>query len=99
MILGMHGGLVASAANFYAILGGLGFFVGFWICAIASAAEQFGTNLRATVTTAVPNLVRATVIPINLGFVALQPALGVASVSACCCLCWLWIGLLCPLEA
>jgi MFS family permease len=79
LILGMHGGLVSSATSFYAILGGLGFFVGYWICALASAAEQFGTNLRATVTTSVPNLVRATVIPINLGFVALQPALGVTS--------------------
>jgi len=33
---------------------------------ITSAAEQFGTNMRSTVTTLVPNLVRAAVIPITL---------------------------------
>jgi putative MFS transporter len=79
LIFAMHAGLVTSATSFYAVLGGLGFFVGFWICAIATSAEQFGTNLRATVTTSVPNLVRATVIPINISFVALQPTFGVAS--------------------
>ena len=70
LILGS--GVVTSASAFYAIIGAMGFFVGYWICLIATTAEQFGTNLRATVTTSVPNLVRATVIPISASFVALK---------------------------
>jgi putative MFS transporter len=35
---------------------------------VTIAAEQFGTNIRATVTTTVPNLVRGTLIPINAVF-------------------------------
>lgn len=46
----------------------LGFFVGYWAVVITCAAEQFGTNLRSTVTTIVPNLMRACHIPINLCF-------------------------------
>jgi len=65
-------GAITTASSFYMILGAMGFFVGYWICLIATTAEQFGTNLRATVTTSVPNLVRATVIPISAAFVALK---------------------------
>jgi sugar phosphate permease len=36
----------------------LGFFVGYWAVFVTTAAEQFGTNLRATVATSVPNFVR-----------------------------------------
>ncbi len=46
----------------------LGVGVGFWALMVTNAAEQFGTNLRATVTTAVPNLVRGAQIPISLAF-------------------------------
>jgi putative MFS transporter len=46
----------------------LGFFVGYWSVVVTSTAEQFGTNLRATATTLVPNLVRASTIPITALF-------------------------------
>ncbi len=46
----------------------LGFSVGYWSVVITTTAEQFGTNLRATATTLVPNLVRASVIPLTLLF-------------------------------
>jgi len=48
----------ASAGTLYFICGLLGFATGFWVIFVTIAAEQFGTNLRATVTTTVPNFVR-----------------------------------------
>jgi putative MFS transporter len=46
----------------------LGFSAGYWATFVTIASEQFGTNIRATVTTTVPNFVRAALIPITLGF-------------------------------
>ena len=57
----------------------LGFFVGYWAIAITTTAEQFGTNVRSTVTTVVPNLMRACHIPINLLFSALVKAHGTST--------------------
>ena len=49
-----------------------------WICIFMGfgAAEQFGTNIRSTVATTVPNFVRALLIPINFGFVAFKGSYG-----------------------
>lgn len=47
-----------SSANMYLICAGLGFATGFWAIFVTIAAEQFGTNLRATAATTVPNMVR-----------------------------------------
>lgn len=47
-----------SAASMYWICAGLGFGAGFWAIFVTMAAEQFGTNIRATATTTVPNMVR-----------------------------------------
>ncbi|MBS0031855.1 MFS transporter [Chitinophaga sp. 22321] len=46
---------------FYALCGMLGFAIGYWALFVTIAAEQFGTNLRATVATTVPNFVRGSV--------------------------------------
>jgi MFS family permease len=54
----------------------LGFFVGYWGVVVTSTAEQFGTNLRATATTIVPNLVRASAIPITFLFSSLCQIFG-----------------------
>lgn len=43
---------------FYALCFLMGFSVGYWVLFVTIAAEQFGTNIRATVTTTVPNFVR-----------------------------------------
>lgn len=43
---------------------------------ITTAAEQFGTNMRATVTTTVPNFIRGSVIPITIFFDLLRRPLG-----------------------
>lgn len=47
-----------SANMFYGICAGLGFGGGFWAIFVTMAAEQFGTNIRATATTTIPNMVR-----------------------------------------
>src|SRR5690606_2936795 len=48
----------ASTELFYFVCGLIGFASGYWAVFVTSASEQFGTNLRATVTTTVPNMVR-----------------------------------------
>ncbi|MES2265731.1 MAG: MFS transporter [Bacteroidota bacterium] len=46
----------------------MGCTVGYWATFVTIAAEQFGTNIRSTVTTTVPNFVRGSLIPINMAF-------------------------------
>ena len=50
-----------STTAFYAVCSCLGFAVGYWALFVTIAAEQFGTNLRATVATTVPNFVRGSI--------------------------------------
>ncbi|MEN2992415.1 MAG: MFS transporter [Bacteroidia bacterium] len=50
----------------------LGLFSGYWAVLITSAAEQFGTNLRATVTTSVPNWIRGSLVLSTLLWQAIQ---------------------------
>jgi MFS transporter, putative metabolite:H+ symporter len=47
-----------SAAGMYWICAGLGFGTGFWAIFVTIGAEQFGTNLRSTAATTIPNMVR-----------------------------------------
>ncbi len=47
-----------TAVGMYLICAALGFATGFWAIFVTMAAEQFGTNLRATAATTVPNMVR-----------------------------------------
>lgn len=65
-----------SKETFYACCFGFGFFGGYWAVFVTNASEQFGTNLRATVTTSVPNFVRGAVVPMTMSFHALRPSLG-----------------------
>jgi len=46
----------------------LGFSTGFWAIFVTMGAEQFGTNLRATAATTIPNMVRGALPLINLMF-------------------------------
>ena len=48
----------STSANMYWIAAGLGFATGFWAIFVTMGAEQFGTNLRATAATTIPNMVR-----------------------------------------
>ncbi len=55
----------------YAICALLGFSTGFWAIFVTMGAEQFGTNLRATAATTIPNMVRGALPLINLMFLNL----------------------------
>jgi MFS transporter, putative metabolite:H+ symporter len=57
-----------SASTLYWLCGLLGFSVGFWVIFVTIAAEQFGTNIRATVTTTVLNFVRGALVPLTFAF-------------------------------
>ena len=57
-----------SVNTIYLLCGLLGLSVGFWVIFVTIAAEQFGTNLRATVTTTVPNFIRGSLIPLTFLF-------------------------------
>jgi MFS family permease len=50
---------------FYSTLTLLGIAIGYWALFVLTTAESFGTNLRATATTTVPNFVRASLVPLN----------------------------------
>jgi len=54
----------------------MGCSVGYWATFVTIAAEQFGTNIRATVATTVPNFVRGALIPINFAFASLAKVYG-----------------------
>jgi hypothetical protein len=55
-------------ARMYGICLALGFSTGFWAIFVTMGAEQFGTNLRATAATTIPNMVRGSLPLINLLF-------------------------------
>lgn len=66
-----------SLTVFYSVCGLMGAACGYWAVFVTIASEQFGTNVRSTVTTTVPNFVRGAVVPITLTFKALKGPLGV----------------------
>jgi hypothetical protein len=53
----------------------LGFGTGFWAMFVTMAAEQFGTNIRATVATTVPNMARGSLWLVSTFFVWIQTKL------------------------
>lgn len=60
----------------------LGFSIGYWALFVTIAAEQFGTNIRATVATTVPNVVRATVLALTFAFELLRVNIGMIAGGA-----------------
>lgn len=57
----------------------MGLASGYWVLLFTYTAEQVGTNVRSTFTTAVPNVVRSLFIPIQLLLTALQPSFGTST--------------------
>jgi MFS family permease len=57
-----------SLPVFYTMCSVLGLNVGYWVIFMTIATEQFGINIRATVTTTVPNFVRGAVVPLTFLF-------------------------------
>jgi hypothetical protein len=72
----------ASPQAFLALIGLLGLSSGYWAIFVTVGAEQFGTNIRATVATTVPNFVRGLVPVVTLAFKALKPDLGLPGAAA-----------------
>jgi MFS family permease len=70
---------VKNTAFFYFTCFCLGFGVGYWALLVTIAAEQFGTNLRSTVATSVPNFVRGTVVPLTYIFKLIRDSYGIVS--------------------
>jgi MFS family permease len=69
---------VRSAMGYYLFLILSGFGGGYWAVFVTASAEQFGTNLRATVATTATNFVRGAAVPMTLLFRSFSPALGAA---------------------
>lgn len=82
----------ASLTTFYVTCFFLGFFSGYWAIFVTIASEQFGTNIRATVTTTVPNFVRGSLVAVSALFTALKPEAGILHAAAI-------VGALCFLLA
>ncbi|SEN31558.1 Major Facilitator Superfamily protein [bacterium A37T11] len=72
-----HGSNSASQMYFLIFLMGIG--IGYWALFVTIAAEQFGTNLRSTAATTVPNMVRGTVVLMTTAYISLKDSTGVVN--------------------
>ncbi len=75
----------------------IGIVSGYWGLFVTIASEQFGTNIRATVTITVPNFVRGAVILITLGYKTLEASNGTiysAAVVGVICLALAFVAIL-----
>jgi putative MFS transporter len=68
---------IKTSVFFYFTCFCLGVGIGYWALFVTVAAEQFGTNLRSTAATTVPNFIRGTVVPLTLGFQFLRGQVGI----------------------
>jgi MFS family permease len=66
-----------SATIFYALCVLLGFASGYWALFVTIAAEQFGTNMRATVATTAPNFVRGSILIMTPLFLLFKEHFGI----------------------
>ncbi len=65
-----------SVSFYYFLCFLIGAATGYWALFVTIASETFGTNIRATVTTTVPNFVRGATVPIVLSFKGLASSMG-----------------------
>jgi MFS transporter, putative metabolite:H+ symporter len=68
---------VLTEPFFYTTCFVMGVGIGYWAMFVTIAAEQFGTNLRSTVATTVPNFIRFTVVPLTFMFKFMRDQVGV----------------------
>jgi MFS family permease len=80
ILLMLFGG-TTSENSYYFFCAWLGLGTGYWAMFVTVAAEQFGTNIRSTATTTVPNMVRGLVPVMLLGFDFLKPNYGVITAA------------------
>ncbi|MEI7440825.1 MAG: MFS transporter [bacterium] len=67
---------ISSAHELYILCIPLGIAIGYWAVFVTSASEQFGTNLRSTVTTTTPNFARGMITPLSIYFTFLKSNMG-----------------------
>ena len=79
---------------FYAICACLGFANGYWTLFVTIGAELFGTNLRATVATSVPNFVRGAIIPLTALFIRLKIHYGIIYSALIIAVCTIAVALI-----
>lgn len=72
-----------TASGFYTLCLVFGVFTGYWVVFVTISAEQFGTNLRATVTTSAPNMVRGSLILVSILFQWLRGNMGIINAALC----------------
>lgn len=94
-LIGYFAVAATSLRMYYTFCGLLGFGAGYWAVFITTAAEQFGTNIRATVATTAPNVVRGTVALISPVFISLTAPLGVRGAAIAVGLAVFSLALLC----
>ena len=61
-------GAATTEYSYYFFCAWLGLGTGYWAMFVTVAAEQFGTNIRSTVTSTVPNMVRGLLAVMLIGF-------------------------------
>ena len=76
ILLMLYGG-TKSEGMYYFYCGWLGLGTGYWAMFVTVGAEQFGTNIRSTATTTIPNMVRGLVPVMLLAFDTLKVGNGV----------------------
>jgi putative MFS transporter len=81
-----------SLGGYYVLCSALGWSSGYWAVFITMSAEQFGTNLRATVATTAPNFVRGATVPVTLAFRQLGPQIGMRNAAVLLVACSLLVG-------
>ena len=86
-------GAAQTENQYYFYCAWLGLGTGYWAMFVTLAAEQFGTNLRSTATTTVPNMVRGLLPVMLLGFDFLKPTQGVITSAAVVGLIVLFLGI------
>lgn len=79
---------IRSATMFYGVSLLLGLGIGYWAMFVTIGAEQFGTNLRATAATTIPNMVRGTVVGMTTLYGVFKSGLSVIQAGA-------MVGLIC----
>jgi len=72
-----------SPVIFYFICAFLGLASGYWAVFVTIASEQFGTNIRSTVTTTVPNFVRGSLVLLTLALNFFRKDLGIDLITSC----------------
>lgn len=77
----LFGGM-KSVTTVYIVCVWLGFWTGYWAMFVTVGAEQFGTNLRATAATTIPNMVRGSVVLMTLLFTFFKPSAGTLMAGA-----------------